>query len=198
LTANKNNTANRLFNVAMSRARDKFIVVTDKTFDLNGGMTSNNVFSNFLRQGSEKVKCYSGCDVIPKNVSQIGLIQILSYEDGIKELWKDIKCTTRSLYVEIGNWVQFINEKKILSALSKKAEMNPNIVKIYAKSSMGLSKALKKNVIETEYANENVFILNENVVWYVTDAKCTACQVVIRFEGEHTAHMITNLLHMNH
>ncbi len=199
LVSTENNTANRLFNVALSRAESKLIVVSDRNFVLESNIPSTNLFKKLLLKiGPSELGLHALSDELKS--SSLGRMGIFQWEQSLPVINRDISNATKSIFIEVSKPFLVEDDYGLKEQLIIAGEKKVNI-RIRIKNGKMLSERLQQYSVETEYACENVIVIDDSVTWYIgegniaDDRSHTDC-FAIKFDGRLTSRMITNLMYL--
>ncbi len=199
LVSTENNTANRLFNVAISRAESKFIVVSDRSFALESNIPSTNLFKRLLLSIGYSDFCMHDF-VDESNATSFGRMSIFQGKQSISEMTRELLNAKKSILIEIAKPALIEHNDDIKEQLIDAGERKVTI-RIRLKNKKMLSEGLQKYTVETEYACENVVVIDDLVTWYIGDENVSddisyRDYFAIKFEGRLTSRMITNLMYL--
>lgn len=207
LTNLKDNLANRLFNVALTRARGKFVVVANSLFMRSKGITDNLVFGKTISLSKPN------SEINGKVISSLDLehdcFQFVDKEASLPLFLSDIKKAKKSIYIDIPDPVEDnqVANKKIMDALELQKGKGVKVV-IRAEDRKNLPQEYIETAIEHTFCMTPVVIIDKKLTWYgmpwsnakfkVTDQNIpTKYYPIIRFEGKRTAGSIFRILEMN-
>ena len=207
LTALKNDTANRLFNVALTRAQGKFILVANRDFYLRKNISKNLMFTDIMETLSGKKAVCDGESIMDTLVpAEDEKEQILS--DYPMETWEqyleDLNHAEKNIAIEIPGLID--DDEEALSELEEnlkaasergviitvrqdKGIMLPTFLQEYTSGNMEL------------YVTTPVTIIDQSIIWYgqplcfadfVSEGEIipTEYPVAFRFAGLHTAKLL--------
>lgn len=104
LTSLKNDTANRLFNVALTRAKGKFILVANRDFMYRKNISNKLIFTKVM-DSIKKNNVSLGGDEIIKYLSSNNKKRVAIYfdsrEDSFDKFCKDLEAATKRIQIEI-------------------------------------------------------------------------------------------------
>jgi len=207
LTTNKNNTSLRLINVAVTRARGKFITVANLSYWNNKLPLDNSLLKNLFSYIKEKGKSCSGNELINMLCSNNSISEKIKWYNGlqcISSFLDDIRSSEKEIFMDIpqGN---VINEEEIFISISEAIKRNVKVW-VRAETPNKLAK-LSKLCYKHPFAWSPVTIIDSRITWYGAPAMAASFisdnqtlpitfWPVVRFEGEKTADTITSLLEM--
>lgn len=212
LTSTKNNNADRLFNVAMTRARGKFVVVANTAYMFNKSLPNSLFFSKVLRRYmrtqnsidgtgiqaelhhkyNEQDVYWWGVDVFGNNLS------LNDMASAKKEIRIDIPGTIRSSPQDI---------EKFTAALRSAKERGVKVI-VRAEEKLKLPEALQNLAIQSSWAINPIMVIDKRITWFGKPNSAadfisegsrlpTNFRPVIRFKGAHTANALYNYLEMD-
>lgn len=191
----RTNTANRLFNVAMSRAEGKFLVVTNKDFDTRGGIGVENIFKQLLSDQGKEIQTLSDKSILPAGLPSFSKMAIFGKTDGLRLLNEEIQKVKKSIYSEIVDDREIARNESMLPVLKNMLSDGDKEIIFRVRTLRNIPSQLKEAAIDVPFVFENVIILDGKIVWYFGDMSSDNCPA-IRFEGSHTARMLTRSLRM--
>lgn len=212
LDSKKNDSANRLFNVALTRARGKFIGVANVNYLEEKRLSKNLMLRKLIDAQKSENSCFNGEYFTHKNdMSESGMIFYNGKKrfEQRKQLLEDIQSAKQEIRLDIPDLLQttsFVD--KITTELQKKEHSG---VKIYvrAENKQALPSKLKFFAIENSNAINPLLIIDKMVTWFgMPDSEAnfklkdnsiikTKYRPIIRFEGEHTAEALYGITKMS-
>ena len=211
LTSTKNNLANRLFNVALTRAQYKFISVVNMAYFANKNLSGNLAFLSLLIQCKQQNESMlSGSDLMSELTHYDNSVMHF-YPDGnnLDQFVIDLREAKTEIRIDIpGNIAPSISyiEKYSEAVIAAKKRG----VKTYLRSaSIGnLPVLLKEIAIENSWISQPVCIIDRSIAWfgepYNTDNFISSGTILrtkyhpaIRFVGQRTARALFAFLEMN-
>lgn len=209
LTSTGNNYANRLFNVALTRAKGKFIGVANIAYMDNKNLSSSLMFERMIEGQRKKPSCLSGQELSQRRSAISGsTMSFFDNDDGNRRFLKDVSEARREIRIDIPDKpVEDAFSGQLATAL--KTAMGKGI-KVYlrAENKQGLSSALKPLAIENSFVANPVVLIDKKIVWFgmpSSDAKFksegsilqTRYRPVIRFKGSHTVASLYGFMEMS-
>lgn len=201
--------ADRLFNVAMTRSKGKFICVANGSFMRNKGMSENLMFMQMLK--SYRATAPMIPEIIrPDDDLEKYYFDFVEKENQVDEFIKDLATARREVRIDIPDSPanSDINTTRIAQAL---AEAQSRGVKVFvrAESKKNLHPTLKYFAVENHYLTDPVTLIDKTVTWFgmPESAACFKIEgrtsainnrLCIRFWGTHTAKILYGLLEMSH
>ena len=206
LTSTKNDTANRLFNVAMTRAKGKFILVANSMYFKMKNISSNLVFSKCLKY----IENYD-LKLCGKRVEKY------LYENNKGKVLSDDKSNTFPMYLDdifkakksiVINLPGAIDDElvdELVVALDKKKKDGVSISIKYDDNLV--FPYLSKYDMETSRVTTPVTVIDQNIIWFVQplfsddfiaggSSLETTLFPCFRFRGKYTARIIKTFLEL--
>lgn len=208
LTSMKNDTANRLFNVALTRAKGKFILIANRDYLFRKNISKNLIFTRLLKE-QERLKLSISGDAIFK---ELGTEEGDSPElflgdrdeaDSWERYLNDIQTASHEIYMSVPGVLD--DDPEALKELEEylfEAESRKHI-KIYirAAENISLPPGLKKYMHNHPWVTTPFTMIDYRIVWFgeplsaadfisegdILGTKYFPC---LRFEGMHTAKML--------
>ena len=206
LTSTMNDYANRLYNVAMTRARGKMISVVNMDYMRTKNLSHNLMF----RQMMDEVE--SGAAVKGNRVLAEGNTRILQmgtgsvfdrqFMDEVAQARSEVRVDIPGTSIE--NAAYFQELAKILNVLRQKGRK----VTVRAESKVILPAEIRSMAIENRYISNPITMIDKRIIWFglphsganfVAEKADipTRYRPVIRFEGRHFAQALYGFLEMN-
>ena len=207
LISNKDNTANRLFNVALTRTQGKFILVANQGYLRRKKLNKNLIFDKLLRSFNTEEDVISGEQI----VEQLGTYEgekadvFLGERDEV-DSWNryilDISESKSSIVIDLPGPIEddedAIND--LIKAL-KKAAVNGTEISIRVEEKLLLPEELRKYTVVYPYITTPFTIIDQSIVWFGEplsaadfisegDILPTEYFPCLRFEGKHTARVL--------
>lgn len=200
--------ADRLFNVAMTRSKGKFICVANGSFMRNKGMSENLMFMQMLK--SYRATAPMIPEIIrPNDDLEIYYFDFVEKENQVDEFIKDLATARREVRIDIPDSPanSDINTTRIAQAL---AEAQSRGVKVFvrAESKKNLHPTLKYFAVENHYLTDPIALIDKTVTWFGMPESAACFKIegrtsainnrpCIRFWGTHTAKILYGLLEMS-
>lgn len=201
--------ADRLFNVAMTRSKGKFICVANGSFMRNKGMSENLMFMQMLK--SYRTTAPMIPEIIrPNDDLEKYYFDFVEKENQVDEFIKDLATARREVRIDIPDSPanSDINTTRIAQAL---AEAQSRGVKVFvrAESKKNLHPTLKYFAVENHYLTDPIALIDKTVTWFGMPESAACFKIegrtsainnrpCIRFWGTHTAKILYGLLEMSH
>ena len=207
LTSKKNSTADRLFNVAMTRTQGKFILVANKEYLFRKKIAKDLMFTKVLKHMTDSEIC----------IGREKLFEKLGTEEGEKpemflgdrdevDSWErylhDIKNAANEIFIDVpgvmDDDVDALND--FVSAIDA-AEGNGVKIYIRAAENISLMKGLNKYRTDHSYVTTPITVIDRETIWFgeplssvdfISEGNIIETQYFpcLRFRGKHTARMI--------
>lgn len=208
LTSTKDNYANKLFNVAMTRARGKFVAVTNAKYMIDKGVKTNLMFGQLIT----KSRAESGIDGYSLEYFKTDIdscLKFYSQTDAGDAFLNDISAASKTVYIDIPD--KPMNDssfyEKLKQIIEEKKKNNVKVV-IRAEKRVSLPATIRSVAIEHSFSMNPVAVIDKTVTWYGmpwSEAEFktengliqTKFHPLIRFVGKKTSRKIYGLLEMN-
>ena len=205
LSSETNNYANRLFNVAMTRAKGKMIALVNVDYMENKKLSRNMMFRQLM--DTHSTQSFRGKYILQETDHTIIRIAGDNSLDGL--FMKDLNQATKEVRIDIPGtvvansaWMQ-----EMVTVLQKLANAGKTVI-IRAESKKNLPAEIRSMAIENEYVANPIVVIDKEITWFgepasgasfVAEGKTLPVWLrpVIRFEGKHFARAIYNFLEMN-
>ena len=201
--------ADRLFNVAMTRSKGKFICVANGSFMRNKGMSENLMFMQMLKSYRTTAPMIPEI-ICPNDDLEKYYFDFVEKENQVDEFIKDLATARREVRIDIPDSPanSDINTTRIAQAL---AEAQSRGVKVFvrAESKKNLHPTLKYFAVENHYLTDPIALVDKTVTWFGMPESAACFKIegrtsainnrpCIRFWGTHTAKILYGLLEMSH
>lgn len=207
LTSKSNNYANRLYNVALTRARGKMISVANIDYLKNKNLSKDLIFRKYIDDLSSSKRVAKGNDVSKEINSSI--IKIFDISDSEAGFLNDINSARREILIDIPDGTSASNE--FCAKLAKMiAEVKSHGVKVVIRTNNKdeIPSTIRNLVNENQYITNPVAIIDKEIVWYgmpasksgfiVDDKRIpTQYRLIARFKGKHFSQSLYGLMEMN-
>ncbi len=206
LSSKKRNTANRLFNVAMTRAEGKFVALANvwyfKEKRFSKDMLFRRLIDKFALSGAVTA------DKIPVELSGLsGAFKCMSEESSEKTFIEDLKKANDAIRIDVPGKLKKDRYDELFSVLKDAVNRYVTVI-IRAEDIDLIPEDLKKFAVSNLYVTNPVTIIDKKIVWYgkpnsravfKVEGKGVACRIrpVIRMEGKHVANALFGFLEMN-
>lgn len=210
LTKLKNDSANRLFNVALTRAQGKFILLANIDFLERKNISKKLLFTRAINQmnlnsayidADEFIELYESTD----NRSKLFMA---NREESWERYLNDISAVKKEICIDIPGLLDE-NEDSIIEL----GEMLDDVssrgieVRVRTEESITIPKCINKYRVNYEYVTTPVTIIDKKTIWF-GQPLCAADFIsegepifseyfpCIRFEGFHTARLLQAILNL--
>ncbi|MBQ6089649.1 MAG: DEAD/DEAH box helicase family protein [Lachnospiraceae bacterium] len=211
LTSLKNDTANRLFNVALTRAKGKFILVANIGFLERKNISKKLIFTkamNLIRKEKHDVRGNYVLDEMMPLETEKPIVYVEDRKTSWELFISDIKSAKNMVHIDVPDVIED-NDKAIAELAeileNKKAEALEICIRI--PEEVDVPEGLKKYTREFGYVTNPVTIIDKKIVWFgqplyaadfisegdILDTEYFPC---MRFIGPHTARSIQAFLEM--
>lgn len=209
LTSLENDYANRLYNVAVTRAKGKFIGVANVEYMDNKKLSKNLMLEHMIKKQRNKQSFLTGERLIDKqNASNSDTMKFFDKDEGNRCFLKDISEAQNEIRIDIPDKPvedEFLQKLTMALQTSRKAGVK---VCIRTENKQGIPAVLRTLAVENKYAVNPVVLIDKEIVWFGmpssdADFKAegkvipTRHRPVIRFKGKHTVTAIYGFLGMN-
>lgn len=210
LTSMKNDTADRLYNVAVTRAQGKFILVANRDYLVRKRLSKNLLFSkmmNFMQNRNCIIQGEEILNDLESNKAQKGIqLGLRENEDIWKNYLSDLKNATSTIELQVPGMLEE-TEDRIQYLIKALAEADEKNVRIYGTvdEETELPVELKKYLSTGKYVPHPITIIDSEIIWFgepLSDADfisegeilITNTHLCARFAGKHTARLIRALI----
>lgn len=209
LTSLKNDTANRLFNVALTRAKGKFVLVANIDFLLRKNISKKLVFTkaiNHIRKGKKEIEGNVILDELMPVISEEPIIYVEDRRTSWNKFIEDVKSAKSKIHMEMPDVIDDNDEaiKELVTVLAEKANENLDIC-IRVSEDVDLPEGLQKYTRVFGYVTNPITMIDKKIVWYgqplyaadfisegdILDTRYFPC---MRYVGYHTARLIQAFL----
>ncbi|HHW01577.1 MAG TPA: AAA family ATPase [Thermoanaerobacterales bacterium] len=201
LTGQDLDKAMRLINVAVSRARGKFIGVAHKGFwdnRLNKNDMLNKMFV-YLKEKGKYIFEEEIVEILKESIAdRLPNVPRWFYrEDYVDILLKDFKEAKKEIYIDVphGELVENVDWWDEVLKSSKKGIL----VNIRCESVEDIPTKLRHIAREASFIWSPITIIDQNIIWYGHPMKTmekVEYMPIMRFEGQKTARMLVSMLEM--
>lgn len=207
LTSMTDNYANRLFNVAMTRARGKFVGVANVKYLVDKNLSENLMFGQMIRriQDSNRI---DGSHLKDISIDPKSCISFYDSPEAHKDFFSDLIMAKKSVFVDITDapkedeafYTEFLT-------LIEKIKKNGVKVVVRAENKQNLPDGLRKIAVENKNVLNPIVIIDKMVLWYgmpetksdfIAEGRVipTKYRPIFRFEGRKTARAVYSMLGM--
>lgn len=202
LTKTKDDTANRLFNVALTRAQGKFVLVANFDYMQRKNLSKKLLFAQFLNELERNDIFLDGEEIIKESNTahaKDDRILITERDESWGNFLEDIRNAKREIHIDIPGLLEededAINDLAFVLAEKEKEGV---VIAIRKETETSIPKVLWKYVKEARYVAMPVTIIDKKLIWYGQplcaadfisegDVLMTGYYLAVRFEGRYTA-----------
>lgn len=209
LTSMANNYANRLFNVALTRAKGKFIGVANVAYMDHKNLSNKLMFERMIELHRRKDSRITGRE-FTKNHSRVAgcALDFFEAKTGKKCYLNDIANAKIEIRLDIPGKIQNDAFIPLLAAELKKAKVRGVKVHLRAENKKEIPSELLAFTIENPYVFNPITIVDKNTCWFgmpCSEAHFvsegteldTLYRPIIRMEGKYTAASLYGFAEMN-
>lgn len=205
LTLQVNDYANRLFNVALTRAKGKMIAVANRDYMKSKGIADGLMFTGFLDTCARQKMTGN---TLYRDFNQ-SVIQMTADGRLDSQFEKDLRNAEREILIDIPGQMENTNGYAAdLTLLLNNAKKRKIRVIVRAENKPALPEYLRNMAIGNEYVYNPVTMIDRKSIWFgqphsmaafQAEGKTleTICRPVIRFEGKYTGRVLYGFLEMN-
>ena len=209
LTSQKNDTADRLFNVAVTRTKGKFVLVANLDYMLRKNISEKLMFTKALRKMDYSETLIKGEDLLEELMQQRfekPIISVSNREESFERFLEDISGAENSIQIDIPDAICDYGDatERLISILDECETKNID-VEIRIATDISTPSGLTKFVKRIGYIVNPITIIDKKTVWFgqplfagdfisegdIIDTEVFTC---IRFEGKYTSRMLQALL----
>lgn len=215
LTSKKNMTADRLFNVAMTRAQGKFIMVANVDYFKRKDIARDLLFTETLQMMKKNGNVLSGeklISVLNKGFSDSENVFCGGMED--TDSWnryiQDIEQAQESIFIDLPDEIDMDDDDAMASFIKAIKDRLKNRVKISIRKDADIEclPQLQKVIRDGPYVTTPYTVIDENVIWFgeplfygdcisLGEPIPTKAFPCLRFEGMHTARVMKAFYEMS-
>ena len=211
LTSLKNDTANRLFNVALTRAKGKFVLVANIDFLERKNISKKLIFTkamNLIRKEDHDVEGNYALDEMMPLETEEPIIYVEDRETSWERFISDIKSAKSKVHIDVPDVIDDNDEAmaELIEALANKKDEGLEIC-IRLPEEVDVPEGLQEYTRVFGYVTNPVTIIDKKIVWFgqplyaadfisegeILDTEYFPC---MRFVGTHTARSIQAFLEM--
>ena len=207
ISSTANNYANRLYNVAVTRARGKMVSVVNMDYMKTKSLSKSLIFRTMMDWLSLGERVSKGVEGI--NEASSDILTSFTQHFGEESFIKDIEASSKLINIDIpggtnasASWLA-----RFANALSDAKKRNVKIV-IRTNNEVGIPKAIRSYAIENKFITNPIAIIDKNIIWYGMPASTdefvaegenipTQYRPIFRLLGKHTAQSLYGFLEMN-
>ena len=213
LTQKKNDTANRLFNVALTRTQGKFILVANKGYFFRKRISKDLMFTKCIKELESNWSFLEGVQIF----EQIGTLEeeipytFLGDRDEV-DSWEryvqDLDDAMQEIHIELPGPVDSDKDAlgQFVSSLEEAKKRKVSIV-VKAEIVAAFPKAIQNYITLDSYITTPLTVIDRNVIWFgeplsnanfISEGKeiRTKTFPCLRFKGRHTARLLRAFLEL--
>lgn len=172
LTSLKNNTANRLFNVAITRTQGKFILLANKSYLYSKGLSKNLMLYNALHEMGKQMAVTAGNELLGAFDSK-GEVKAELYVGDRDEIdsWEkylsDIVEAEKEIVIEMPGPIDEDEDaiSDLIEVLTAREQQNVEI-SIRTAANVSIPKALDSFVKTEDYVTTPLTVIDRKVIWF--------------------------------
>lgn len=211
LTSLKNDTANRLFNVALTRAKGKVVLVANNDFLERKNISKKLIFTKAIKQIRKEEHIVEGNNVLDELMPEeleSPIVYVEDRETSWKKFVSDIMSAKDKIEIDLPDVIDEsdVAIDELIGALNQKNKAGLDIC-IRIPEEMDVQDGLREYKKEFGYVTNPVTIIDKKIVWfgqplYAADFMSegellnTRWFPCMRFVGTHTARSIRAFLEM--
>jgi hypothetical protein len=211
LTSLKNDTANRLFNVALTRAKGKFVLVANVDYLERKKISKKLIFTkalNQIRRDNHDIEGNYALDEMMPGDREEPLVYVEDRETSWKSFIDDIYAAKNKIHIDVPDVIDDNEEalRELIEVLSEKREEGVDI-RIRLPEEIDLPEGLREYTEIFNYTTNPITIIDKKIIWFgqplyaadfisegdILDTEYFPC---MRFMGAHTARGIQAFLEM--
>lgn len=207
LTSTVNDNANRLFNVALTRAKGKFICVANLNYMKTKIKSNKLMFSKLLKELETKHK-YCNCGKLLEEADNNGFMKFFCNNDEDIPFYDDLISAQKEVCIDIPNKPSENYNFQTLCKVLELLETRNVKISIRAEVLSVMPECLKKYTSEYKFLGNPVVVIDKEITWFGipnSDAEfitetgkiSTLARPIIRVQGKHSARVLYGLLNMN-
>lgn len=208
LTAKDNDTANRLFNVALTRTKGKFILVANRDFMMKKKLSDNLLFCKMLKQ-LKREKSFIRDESIYYEIASVEgdedalFLGERDEEDSWNRFLTDIQNAGQSIYIQLPGMMddEDIEALKEFADAIQSAARRGIEIRVCAVEAMPVPQWLEPYTSREPYVTTPFTMIDSEVIWFgeplsATDFISGGEPVLtehfpcLRFEGKYTARLL--------
>lgn len=208
LTSSNNNYANRLFNVALTRAKGKFIGVTNIAYMENKNLSKKLIFKHMIETQKGKDRCLTSQELSQKRSILGNAINFFDNADGYRSFLRDIKESRYEVRIDLPDSPS--EDEFTIQLVDTLQEAKSRGIKVYirAEKKQSVPSPLKPLTIEDPFVANPITTIDKKIVWFgmpSSDANFksegqiikTKQRPIIRFVGKYTAATLYGFMKMS-
>lgn len=209
LTEMKRNYANRLFNVALTRAKGKFIGICNVDFMKKKKLQKDLMLRYMIDQYGNDIGSIAGEKLLNEcELPENNFMMHYTEEIGKEEFLRDILEAEKEIIIDIPGKINDIHFCRRLANALHRASLSKVRVRIRTEKMSYIPDELRKYAIENRYVKESLAIIDKEIVWYGMPVSAadfqsegkvipTLFRPIIRLEGRATARVLYSYVSMS-
>lgn len=212
LTLRTNDYANRLFNVALTRTKGKFVTVVNIDYMWRKKLSKKLMYAKLLEQRESSIGKIFGntlIECIKQSAKYIDGFDCYDKNSCGERIINDIVSAKKEIRIDVsGNFIANDSEEEKLCENLEKARQEGVKIVVRTNKKENIPLKFRASTIENSNILESVIIVDRKIIWFgntysnvhfVTDDGPieTKYYPIIRFEGTYTARAIFGFLEMN-
>ena len=209
LTSQKNDSANRLFNVAITRAKGKVLLVANVDYLMRKKLSSKLLFTKALKQNDQEDSMLSGDGLLyelSSPESKETQVYFTEKEPSWKRFIEDVRNAKSSIYIDIPDVIDG-DEGAIKELGLALDEMSTGGVEVRVRcpEEIDLPVEFEKYMKHYQNVTNPVTIIDRQLLWFgqplyaadfITEGEILSTEFFpcVRFLGKHTARSVLALL----
>ena len=208
LTSTKNNYANRLYNVAITRARGKMISVVNADYMKEKKLSNNLIFRKMINSLSSIGMSSKGEEVLKAADSKV--LHGFHEDDAWTTFFDDLNSAKKTIHIDIPGGAKAGEEHAIALKEALIGAKNKGVkVIVRAENPLLVPDEIKGLTIKNKYVTDPIAMIDKRIVWYgMPPSKAefiseglsipTKYRPVMRFAGKYYAQALYGFLEMSH
>ncbi len=209
LTSLKNDTANRLFNVALTRAKGKFVIVANVDYLERKSISKKLMFTKALQEMTKNSICGASIlDEMMPALKEDPSVYVDDREASWKRFMADLNSANDRIHIDVPDIIEENDDamSQLIEVLGRKSGEGVEIC-IRIPEDIDLPEGLQDYIRHYSYVTNPVTIIDKKIIWFgqplyaadfitegeILDTEYFPC---IRFEGKHTARSIQAFMEM--
>lgn len=167
----KDNLSNRLFNVAMTRAKGKFVLISNYNYFKNNGMDTGIIFSELLNDLVDRnIQIKDRAFVTVLREAENNVFSCFSPRKGVEQYFQDIANAKSKIDIALPGKISFeasdlVIYRDFVKALSE-AQKRGVSVSILVQDKEYLRKSIEVYAKQTSNALDLITIIDKEIVWF--------------------------------
>jgi hypothetical protein len=203
LTSMRNNSANRLFNVALTRAKGKFILVGNTDYFKRKHLSKKLMFAQVINDLKYQKAYFQGTDIIrnfgDSSLDEKKAVYVQNKDISTSTFLNDLRLATKEIHIEVPGMIDDEDDSmlELIRILDEKQAAGVEItIKLFEDAV--LPEKLQRYVQFQSYVTTPITVIDRSVVWFghpfsaadfisegeIIDTKYFPC---LRFKGSITA-----------